>query len=101
MKISEADFEGLWRSAGEWHKYRKDIEPQLIDGRFLPQPGEVISFGWKMVYWFDSLSDRIIAKQYLHDNGWTFQEITDDREFGTWVLLTHYKAFGKGENVRF
>lgn len=97
IQVTEADFEGLWRSAREWHKNKKTLEPQVIDGRFLPLPHEEISFGWKMAYWFDDLSDRIIAKNYLIAAGYKFQEITDEKEFGNWVLLTNYKAFRKGE----
>jgi len=99
IQVSEADFEGLWRSAGEWKKNRKALLPQVEEGRFQPLPGETVTLNkWKMAYWFDSLSERIIAKNFLIAQGHKFQEITDEREFGTWVLLTDYRAFRKGES---
>ena len=99
IQVSEADFEGLWRSAGEWKKNRKALLPQLEEGRFQALPGESVTLNkWKMAYWFESLTDRIIAKNFLIAQGHKFQEITDEREFGTWVLLTDYRAFRKGES---
>lgn len=99
IQVSEADFEGLWRSAGEWKKNRKALLPQVEEGRFQPLPGETVTLNkWKMAYWFESLTDRIIAKNFLIAQGHKFQEITDEREFGTWVLLTDYRAFRKGES---
>ena len=98
IQVTEADFEGLWRSAGEWKKNAKTLLPQLNEGRFQALPHETVTLNkWKMAYWFDSLADRIIAKNYLISSGYTFQEITDNKEFGEWILLTDYRAFRKGE----
>jgi len=99
IQVSEADFEGLWQSAGEWKKNRNALLPQLEEGRFQALPGESVTLNkWKMAYWFESLTDRIIAKNFLIAQDHKFQEITDEREFGTWVLLTDYRAFRKGES---
>ena len=97
IQVTEADFEGLWRSAVEWRKNQKILEPQVMEGRFLPLPNESITYGWHMAYWFDNLAERIIAKNYLIAAGYKFQEISDEKEFGNFVLLTNYKAFRKGE----
>ena len=99
IQVSEADFEGLWRSAGEWKKNAKVLLPQLDEGRFLALPSETVTLNkWEMAYWFDTLAKRIIAKNFLIAQGHKFQEITDERKFGTWVLLTDYRAFRKGES---
>jgi len=84
MKITANDFDLLTDTAMGWKG--NDWESQA--DRFTKS----VSFDWVAVYWFDSITNMILARTFLEQNGHDYQESYDEN-MESFVLLTNYDSY--------
>ena len=84
MKITAKDFDNLTDTVMGW----KGNDWELQGDRFADKP----SFDWAVVCWYDTVISMIMARTFLEQNDYAFQE-SYDHNMGTWVLLTNYDSF--------
>ena len=84
MKIIAKDFDNLTDTVMGW----KGNDWELQADRFSDKP----SFDWAVVCWYDSVISMILARTFLEQNDYAFQE-SYDHNMESWVLLTNYDSF--------
>jgi len=84
MKITAKDFDNLTDTVMEW----KGNDWELQADRFSDKP----AFDWAVVCWYDSVISMIMARTFLEQNDYAFQE-SYDHNMESWVLLTNYDSF--------
>jgi len=84
MKITAKDFDNLTDTVMGW----KGNDWELQGDRFADKP----SFDWAVVCWYDTVISMIMARTFLEQNDYAFQELYD-HNMETWVLLTNYDSF--------
>ena len=84
MKITAKDFDNLTDTVMGW----KGNDWELQGERFSDKP----SFDWAVVCWFDSVVSMIMARTFLEQNDYAYQE-SYDHNMESWVLLTNYDSF--------
>ena len=83
MIVTKSDFEAIYSNSMLWKG--QDWEAQA--NRF----AEGTSFHWPCAYWFDSRVDMIIARQFLENYGFEYQQ-TADAGMDCWLIVTDYVA---------
>lgn len=84
MKITAKDFDNLTDTVMGW----KGNDWELQGERFSDKP----SFDWAVVCWYDSVVSMIMARTFLEQNDYAYQE-SYDNNMESWVLLTNYDSF--------
>jgi len=84
MKITAKDFDNLTDTVMGW----KSNDWELQGDRFADKP----SFNWAVVCWYDTVISMIMARTFLEQNDYAFQE-SYDHNMESWVLLTNYDSF--------
>jgi hypothetical protein len=84
MKITAKDFDNLTDTVMGW----KGNDWELQGDRFADKP----SFDWAVVCWYDTVISMIMARTFLEQNDYAFQE-SYDHNMELWVLLTNYDSF--------
>lgn len=84
MKITVKDFDNLTDTVMGW----KGNDWELQGDRFADKP----SFDWAVVCWYDTVISMIMARTFLEQNDYAFQE-SYDHNMESWVLLTNYDSF--------
>ena len=84
MKITAKDFDNLTDTVMGW----KGNNWELQGERFSDKP----SFDWAVVCWYDTVISMIMARTFLEQNDYAFQE-SYDHNMESWVLLTNYDSF--------
>jgi len=84
MKITAKDFDNLTDTVMGW----KSNDWELQGDRFADKP----SFDWAVVCWYDTVISMIMARTFLEQNDYAFQE-SYDHNMESWVLLTNYDSF--------
>jgi hypothetical protein len=84
MKITAKDFDNLTDTVMGW----KGNDWELQADRFSDKP----AFDWAVVCWYDSVISMIMARTFLEQNDYAFQE-SYDQNMESWVLLTNYDSF--------
>ena len=84
MKITAKDFDNLTDTVMGW----KGNNWELQADRFSDKP----SFDWAVVCWYDTVISMIMARTFLEQNDYAFQE-SYDHNMESWVLLTNYDSF--------
>ena len=84
MKITAKDFDNLTDTVMGW----KGNDWELQADRFSDKP----AFDWAVVCWYDTVISMIIARTFLEQNDYAFQE-SYDHNMESWVLLTNYDSF--------
>ena len=84
MKITAKDFDNLTDTVMGW----KGNDWELQGERFSDKP----SFNWAVVCWYDTVISMIMARTFLEQNDYAFQE-SYDHNMESWVLLTNYDSF--------
>ena len=84
MKITAKDFDNLTDTVMGW----KGTDWELQGERFSDKP----SFNWAVVCWYDTVISMIMARTFLEQNDYAFQE-SYDHNMESWVLLTNYDSF--------
>ena len=84
MKITAKDFDNLTDTVMGW----KGNDWELQADRFSDKP----TFDWAVVCWYDSVISMIMARTFLEQNDYPFQE-SYDHNMECWVLLTNYDSF--------
>ena len=84
MKITAKDFDNLTDTVMGW----KGNDWELQGERFSDKP----SFDWAVVCWYDTVISMIMARTFLEQNDYAFQE-SYDHNMESWVLLTNYDSF--------
>ena len=84
MTITAKDFDNLTDTVMGW----KGNDWELQGERFSDKP----SFDWAVVCWYDTVISMIMARTFLEQNDYAFQE-SYDHNMESWVLLTNYDSF--------
>jgi len=84
MKITAKDFDNLTDTVMGW----KGNDWELQGDRFADKP----SFDWAVVCWYDTVISMIMARTFLEQNDYAFQE-SYDHNMESWVLFTNYDSF--------
>jgi len=84
MKITAKDFDNLTDTVMGW----KGNDWEMQTDRFSDKP----TFDWAVVCWYDSVISMIMARTFLQQNDYAFQE-SYDHNMESWVLLTNYDSF--------
>ena len=84
MTITAKDFDNLTDTVMGW----KGNNWELQADRFSDKP----SFDWAVVCWYDTVISMIMARTFLEQNDYAFQE-SYDHNMESWVLLTNYDSF--------
>ena len=84
MKITAKDFDNLTDTVMGW----KGNDWELQADRFSDKP----TFDWAVVCWYDSVISMIMARTFLEQNDYAFQE-SYDHNMESCVLLTNYDSF--------
>ena len=84
MKITAKDCDNLTDTVMGW----KGNDWELQGERFSDKP----SFDWAVVCWYDTVISMIMARTFLEQNDYAFQE-SYDHNMESWVLLTNYDSF--------
>jgi len=84
MKITAKDFDNLTDTVMGW----KGNDWELQADRFSDKP----AFDWAVVCWYDTVISMIMARTFLEQNDYAFQE-SYDHNMASWVLLTNYDSF--------
>ena len=84
MKITAKDFDNLTDTVMGW----KGNDWELQADRFSDKP----AFDWAVVCWYDSVISMIMARSFLEQNDYAYQE-SYDNNMESWVLLTNYDSF--------
>ena len=84
MTITAKDFDNLTDTVMGW----KGNDWELQADRFSDKP----AFDWAVVCWYDTVISMIMARTFLEQNDYAFQE-SYDHNMESWVLLTNYDSF--------
>jgi proteasome lid subunit RPN8/RPN11 len=84
MRITAKDFDNLTDTVMGW----KGNDWELQADRFSDKP----AFDWAVVCWYDSVVSMIMARTFLEQNDYAYQE-SYDNNMESWVLLTNYDSF--------
>ena len=84
MTITAKDFDNLTDTVMGW----KGNDWELQADRFSDKP----AFDWAVVCWYDTVISMIMARTFLEQNDYAYQE-SYDHNMESWVLLTNYDSF--------
>jgi len=83
MNITAKDFDALTDTIMGW----KGNDWEIQSDRFI---GDV-AYDWAVCYWFESATNMILARNFLIQNDWMYQE-SYDINTESFVLLTSYDS---------
>lgn len=84
MKITAKDFDALTDTVMGW----KGNDWEAQSDRFLDK----VSFDWAVCYWVDSAASLILARTFLENNEYPFEESYDDN-MESYILLTNFDMY--------
>ena len=84
MKITAKDFDALTDTIMGW----KGNDWEIQADRF----ADKVSFDWSVCYWVDSAANMILARTFLEDNDYAFQQSYDEN-MESYILLTNYDSY--------
>lgn len=84
MKITANDFDLLTDTAMGWKGNGWEVQADRFNNS--------VTFDWVAAYWFDSVTNMILARTYLEQNGHDYQASYDEN-MESFVLLTNYDSY--------
>ena len=84
MKITANDFDLLTDTAMGWKGNGWEVQADRFTNS--------VTFDWAAAYWFDSVTNMILARTYLEQNGHDYQASYDEN-MESFVLLSNYDSY--------
>jgi len=81
--VTKTDFESIYSTSMLWKGQGWEVQKDRFP--------EGTSFHWPCAYWFESRSDMVIARQFLNNYGFEYQQIFDG-VMDEWLILSDYVA---------